>query len=77
MTTILRETKGGGGTGKRGGARRCDATCHKAKEPRCSCICGGRYHGSGSSSSAHSMLVRDVADGTLGEELRNGELGLV
>jgi len=26
-------------------ARRCDAKCHNAKLPKCTCICGGRYHG--------------------------------
>ncbi len=25
--------------------RRCDARCHNAKGKRCTCICGGRYHG--------------------------------
>jgi len=28
-----------------GERRRCDATCHRASEPKCVCICGGRYHG--------------------------------
>lgn len=27
------------------GTRRCDARCHKATQPECECICGGRYHG--------------------------------
>lgn len=26
---------------------RCDAKCHNAKEPKCECMCGGRYHGAG------------------------------
>ena len=26
---------------------RCDARCHDAKEPECSCMCQGRYHGIG------------------------------
>jgi len=25
--------------------RRCDAVCHSAKGSKCTCICGGRYHG--------------------------------
>ena len=25
--------------------RRCDATCHNAKHPKCGCICGGKFHG--------------------------------
>lgn len=24
---------------------RCDAKCHNAKEPKCECMCGGRFHG--------------------------------
>lgn len=28
-----------------GETRRCDARCHNAKQPRCKCICGGRFHG--------------------------------
>ena len=26
---------------------RCDARCYEAKEPDCSCICGGANHGAG------------------------------
>ena len=25
--------------------RRCDASCHEAREEKCTCICGGRNHG--------------------------------
>lgn len=28
-------------------AERCDAACHEATGKRCSCWCGGRYHGLG------------------------------
>lgn len=28
-----------------GTVRRCDARCHKAKLPRCKCVCGGLFHG--------------------------------
>lgn len=31
--------------GADGTTRRCDAHCHKATQPECKCICGGRYHG--------------------------------
>ena len=46
---------------ERGGVkgRRCDATCHRAKKPRCACICGGRYHGKGSSEAAQQQLTKD------------------
>ena len=36
---------------------RCDARCHEAIEPECSCMCGGIYHGAG-------------RDGTLEEKIR-------
>ena len=42
-------------------ARRCDASCHKAKPgSKCRCVCGGRYHGVGSSEVAQEMLMRDA-----------------
>lgn len=44
--------------------RRCDGTCHNAKKPKCTCICGGRYHGAGAN--AQEMLTRDW----LGDEWR-------
>lgn len=28
-------------------AGRCDARCHNARTPGCSCVCGGKAHGSG------------------------------
>ena len=51
--TIMTE----GGLGKR--ARRCDSSCHRARKPKCRCICGGRYHGVGSSQIAQQMLTPD------------------
>jgi hypothetical protein len=29
-----------------GRARSCDKRCHNAKQKRCSCWCGSRFHGS-------------------------------
>jgi hypothetical protein len=37
--------------------RRCDATCHNAKHATCTCICGGRYHGTGAM--AQERLTED------------------
>src|SRR5215471_4060691 len=51
--TIMTE---GSNSGER---RRCDATCHKARHPACACICGGRYHGKGSSEAAQEQLTKD------------------
>ncbi len=53
MTTIITSRAGSGA------ARRCDATCHNAKAKDCSCICGGRYHGKGSSEAAQELLTED------------------
>ena len=47
------------------GTRRCDGNCHNARKPKCSCICGGRYHGAGNQ--AQAMLTRDWL-GTYWEE---------
>ena len=40
-----------------GTTRRCDGTCHHARTPRCTCLCGGRYHGAGRH--AQERLTRD------------------
>ena len=61
MTTILSASNSEGTYG------RCDAKCHKAKHPRCHCICRGRYHGAGSSDAAQDQLTKDM----LGENWRN------
>jgi hypothetical protein len=49
-----------------GQVRRCDATCHNAKHPRCSCICGGRYHGKGSNSPELAQAVKDFTTEVFG-----------
>lgn len=49
------------------GTRRCDSTCHNAKKPKCSCICGGRYHGAGEA--AQELLTRDW----LGDDWRQAQ----
>lgn len=40
---------------------RCDDTCHQARTPHCRCICGGRYHGSGTT--AVGKRDQDITDG--------------
>jgi hypothetical protein len=57
---------GGAMGGPNGGDRRCDAKCHTATSPDCDCICGGRYHGAGSSDVAQERLTTDW----LGEDWR-------
>ncbi len=61
MTTIMT-------VGDSEGQRRCDGTCHNATKPRCSCICGGSYHGAGEQ--AVPMHQQDVLGGVWGEELK-------
>ena len=29
-----------------GRKRQCNSRCHSAKGPKCTCICGGKFHGS-------------------------------
>jgi len=41
MTTVVAVYKFSGCVG------RCDANCHEAKSPECTCICGGANHGVG------------------------------
>lgn len=41
MTTVLAVYNSDGCVG------RCDAHCHNAKHPECTCICGGMNHGKG------------------------------
>lgn len=53
MATAMSYTSSGGEH------RRCDATCHTAKKPTCSCICGGRLHGCGSSQAAIEKNTED------------------
>jgi len=42
MTTLIEARKSNGTL-----IGRCDARCHNATHPRCTCICGGRNHGIG------------------------------
>lgn len=52
------------------GTRRCDGTCHTAKRPKCVCVCGGRYHGVGSTTTAQEMLTRDWFGAAFTNELK-------
>ena len=52
MTTLM---TWGNSDGTQG---RCDARCHDAHEPKCDCMCKGRYHGIGSDR-AQAQHTRD------------------
>lgn len=46
---------------------RCDAKCHDAKGPKCTCICGGMNHGVGinkviDNTHEHSHLLMDAQE---------------
>lgn len=62
MTTIMT-------VGNSEESRRCDATCHDATEPKCVCVCAGRYHGKGSGN-VEAMLQDDLEQGVWGDELK-------
>ncbi len=57
---------GGAAGGPNGGERRCDGTCHNAKHSTCVCICGGRYHGKGTTD-AFKEHQTEVEAGVWGE----------
>lgn len=48
MTTLIAVYNSDGCIG------RCDAKCHNAVHPRCTCICGGKNHGIGAASARAS-----------------------
>jgi len=35
---------------------RCDAKCHNATHEKCTCICGGRYHGAARNGSLETLI---------------------
>lgn len=63
MTTIITAQTG---SGKK---RTCNGTCHAAKKDKCTCICGGRFHGSSHRAGGVNQAVEDFWD----EALRNIE----
>jgi len=38
---------------------RCDAKCHNAKEPKCECMCGGRFHGKANQAGGLEKAVKE------------------
>ncbi|MBA7581118.1 hypothetical protein ES708_23018 [subsurface metagenome] len=71
MATIM---SSGNSSGTKG---RCDARCHNAKNPKCVCCCGGRFHGSARQPGGIEQAVRDGWDDNLVEaEKKAKEEGL-
>jgi hypothetical protein len=46
--------------------RRCDDICHNSKGTRCSCVCGGYFHGKNGDGAAHRLELQEGLT-TLGE----------
>jgi hypothetical protein len=51
LTTLISQHDSSGLVG------RCDARCHNAKQPKCTCICGGRFHGKGFAQARQDLTV--------------------
>ena len=51
MTTLIAAYNSEGCIGQ------CDAKCHNATQPRCTCICGGVNHGVGLARAQANMLA--------------------
>lgn len=45
-----------------GRRRQCNAKCHNAKHPTCTCICGGRWHGSAPESGGSPVKAEERVD---------------
>jgi len=52
---------------------RCDAKCHDATGPKCTCICGGVYHGKGSGTAALREGIEERACEVAGVKVDWGE----
>lgn len=68
MTTVLSVHNSDGCVGW------CDANCHDAKNPKCTCICGGVNHGVGLSKAVEN--IRAVYD-TIIETLEEGQMAVL
>jgi len=62
---------------KNGCVGRCDARCHKAVLPECTCICGGAFHGVGTqiavedrSTLSNEEIIETCSDMGIEGELR-------
>lgn len=62
MTTLIAAYNSDGCIG------RCDAKCHNATQPRCTCICGGRNHGIGEAKAQETQW--EITDDDIKEWLK-------
>ncbi|GAJ03188.1 unnamed protein product, partial [marine sediment metagenome] len=67
MATIISWRTSGG---KRGS---CNASYHNAKNPKCVCCCGGRFHGSARQPGGVEQTLRDYWDDILDEAQKKAE----
>ena len=54
---------------------RCDAHCHNATTPECTCCCAGRYHGTGVA--ARGLVLAEVDAGRADGVTSEGRQGLL
>ncbi len=52
---------------------RCDSRCHEACEPKCVCMCGGRFHGCALQSGGVQKAVEDFWDEAFADAIKRAE----
>ena len=67
MTTIMSYQSSGGDK------KSCTGTCHNAKHEHCTCICGGRYHGSNHLPGGVQQKVKDTWEEAVSEVEKKAE----
>jgi len=61
-----------------GVVERCDARCHNSKEPKCTCVCGGRFHGKGSETQVLFEAIKEhTAELVLKPEIQESDTSLL
>lgn len=65
MVVLMSEMSEVSGGGQK--RRQCNARCHNARKPKCTCICGGRYHGAARDGTLEKR-VEEFTKGLLGTE---------
>ena len=45
-----------------GKTRRCTGACHYARQEKCTCICGGKFHGGKGGEARQSLLMFPVKE---------------
>ncbi len=56
-----------------GAKGRCDAKCHGAKHDKCTCMCGGRFHGSARQPGGVGQALEDYWEDMVSEATKKAE----